>query len=194
MAPQIHEICSVNIDHLCPTKHFLRRPLLCVINFRDNNDDNNHEYRHCTPFIITDRFVDSQCAFNDNDDLDDCHNDDYDIDDDNQQVCGWPTCQWLRSRLLCHFKHLTELPHGHCQVWGILCLFSICLYSKFCILKTHLTNVRSKWSFTNISTGQTSCTIAFLDFFDYPASAQNTVAGSKHPITSWQKMFLLSLS
>ena len=59
------------------------------------------------------------------------HYDDDDNDNNDQQVCGWAARQWLRSRLLCHFKHLTELPHGYCQVRGTLCLLGICLYATF---------------------------------------------------------------
>ena len=109
------------------------------------------------------RFVDSQFANGFDDDDED---DDDDNDNDNNhhwQVCGWPARQRLRSRLLCHFKHLTELPHGYCQVRGILCLLGICFHSTFVFWGEKISQM---WEVNglliNIGPGKTSQAIASL--------------------------------
>ena len=62
------------------------------------------------------------------------------------QVCGRSTRQWLRRRLFRHRQHLTELPHGHCQVWGISwILLNFYSFGHFSLSFEHFTMSGWRW-------------------------------------------------
>ena len=62
------------------------------------------------------------------------------------QVCGRSTRQWLWRRLFRHRQHLTELPHGHCQVWGISwILLKLYSFGHFSLSFEHFTMSGWRW-------------------------------------------------